>query len=334
MIPTAGPMRQDEAPRWQQLLMAALRDPRELLARLELSGRVQLPPAEVLDGFPMLVPEPFLARMAPGDPEDPLLRQVLPLDAEAGPGGSDDPLGEVAAGTGDGVLRKYRGRALLISTGACAVHCRYCFRRHFPYGEEQAGAADWEPALAAVAADPEIDELILSGGDPLVLSDRRLQALADGLAGAPGIRRLRLHSRLPVVLPQRLDRGFLAWVDALPVPLVLVIHANHAQELADDVRGALAPLRQRGVQLLNQSVLLRGVNDSAAVLRALSERLFELGVLPYYLHQLDPVRGALHFEVTDERARALHDELLGTLPGYLVPRLVREEPGAPSKLPL
>jgi L-lysine 2,3-aminomutase len=333
MIQTALAPGQQTHGDWSRQLAEALRDPAELLARLGLVGRVSLPPNDVLAQFPLLVTEAYLSRIRHGDPADPLLLQVLPLVAEASDSGSPDPVGESEASVTPGVLRKYAGRALLISTSACAIHCRYCFRRHYPYGRG-AAAADWEPALGIAASDPSITELILSGGDPLVLSDRRLGTLAVRLRGLPSIRRLRIHTRLPVVLPDRVDAGLLAWIASVPIPVVIVIHANHAAELDGHVADALQRLRQIGVTLLNQSVLLRGVNDSAATLAELSERLFDLGVLPYYLHQLDPVRGGMHFEVPDDEARSIHQQMRMQLPGYLVPRLVRETAGELSKVPL
>ena len=283
--------------------------------------------------FPLRVPEPFLARMTPGNPGDPLLRQVLPLDVEAQPaaGFQPDPVGDRPALQPGGVLHKYHGRALLVTTGACAVHCRYCFRRHFPYADANASADRWQAALDYLSRHPEIPEVILSGGDPLSLSDRRLAALADGLAAIPHLRRLRIHSRLPVVLPERVDDAFLNWFAAGRLQPVMVIHANHGNEIDGQVAAALAKLRQRGVVLLNQAVLLRGVNDDVDALAQLGERLFESGVLPYYLHLLDRVQGAAHFEVPEAEAQALHRALSGRLPGYLVPRLVREEAGAAAK---
>ncbi|WP_257388551.1 EF-P beta-lysylation protein EpmB, partial [Tahibacter caeni] len=278
----------------------------------------------------------FVARMRAGDPADPLLRQVLPLAAELAsqPGFTADAVGDLAARSAHGVLQKYAGRALLIATGSCAVNCRYCFRRHFPYAEETAAAGRWREAVAAVAADPTIDEVILSGGDPLSLSDAKLAELTAALRDVPHVRRLRLHTRLPVVLPERVDAGLLTWLAALPLQKVVVLHANHANEFDASVDTACAALHAAGCTLLNQAVLLRGVNDDADALAALSERAFAAGVLPYYLHQLDRVLGAAHFEVADDAALALVEALRQRLPGYLVPRLVRELAGEKSKTPL
>lgn len=321
---------------WQRLWREAVRDPRELLHQLELDGLVVGASATAAAQFPLRVPRGFIARMRKGDPHDPLLRQVLPLDEELQPmpGFSLDAVGDGAASKTTGVIQKYRGRALLVTTGSCAVHCRYCFRRHFPYAEQNAARDGWQAAVAAIAADPGIEEVLLSGGDPLSLATPKLAELTAALAAVPHIKRLRIHSRLPVVLPERVDRPLLDWLDDLPWPVAFVIHANHANEFDARVDAALADLRQAGAQLLNQAVLLRGVNDSVAALAALSERGFAAGVLPYYLHQLDRVQGAAHFEVDDDRARALHRGLAAHVSGYLVPRLVREVAGDPGKRPL
>ncbi len=321
---------------WKRLWRDAVRDPAELLALLDLAGRVPDLSAGAAAQFPLRAPRGFVARMRPGDPHDPLLRQVLPLDAELRPmpGFSLDAVGDGAAKAGAGVIRKYRGRALLIATGSCAVHCRYCFRRHFPYAEETAAAGQWAGAVATIRGDASIDEVLLSGGDPLSLSTDKLAELTAQLAGVPHLRRLRIHTRLPVVLPERVDAGLLAWLRGLPWPVTVVIHANHAQEFDPAVDAGLAGLREAGALLLNQAVLLRGVNDDADALAALSERGHAAGVLPYYLHQLDRVAGAAHFEVDDGRALALHAALVARLPGYLVPKLVREVAGDPAKRPL
>jgi EF-P beta-lysylation protein EpmB len=314
----------------------ALRDPRELLALLGLESLAASLSDEAAAGFPLRVPHAFAARMRHGDPADPLLRQVLPvLDEErVVPGFALDAVGDGAARAARGVIRKYHGRALLVATGACAVHCRYCFRRHFPYAEETAAAEGWREAVAAIAADPSIDEVILSGGDPLALATPKLAELTDALASIAHLRRLRIHTRLPIVLPERVDAPLLDWLRALPWPVAVVVHANHANEFDAGVDAAMGALRGAGATLLNQAVLLRGVNDSVDALAALSERAFAAGVLPYYLHQLDRVAGTAHFEVPDARARELHAALAARLSGYLVPRLVREIPGDTGKRPL
>ncbi|RPE82050.1 EF-P beta-lysylation protein EpmB [Vulcaniibacterium tengchongense] len=324
------------APRWQQLWREAVRDPRELLALLGLDPGALGMSETAAAQFPLRVPRGFVARMRRGDPHDPLLRQVLPLDEELRPrpGFSLDAVGDGAAKAGHGVIRKYRGRALLVATGSCAVHCRYCFRRHFPYAEETAAAGGWREAVALIRADPGIDEVILSGGDPWSLATPKLAELTDALAAVPHLKRLRVHTRLPIVLPERVDEALLAWLRALPWPVAVVVHANHAHEFDPAVDAALARLRGAGATLLNQAVLLRGVNDSVEALAALSERSYAAGVLPYYLHQLDRVQGAAHFEVADGDARRLHAALAARLSGYLVPKLVREVAGDPGKRPL
>jgi EF-P beta-lysylation protein EpmB len=240
-------------------------------------------------------------------------------------------LAEAEAMRAPGLLHKYHGRALLITTGACAVHCRYCFRREFPYDSTHTQGPRWQAALEQLAADRSIEELILSGGDPLSLTTPRLAQLTDSLRALPHIRRLRLHTRTPVVLPERVDDALIGWIDALPWPCVIVLHSNHAHEIDAAVRTAAARLRATGATLLNQSVLLAGVNDSVAALEALSQSLWSAGVLPYYLHLLDRVRGAAHFEVGEAQARELMAALAARLPGYLVPRLAREVPGAAAK---
>ncbi|RUL62573.1 EF-P beta-lysylation protein EpmB [Dyella dinghuensis] len=317
---------------WRQLWRDAITDGRELLDLLQLSHLAdRLPAADA--GFALRVPRGFAARMRRGDAHDPLLLQVLPQLAELDrvPGFAEDAVGDMAAREAQGVLHKYQGRALLIASGSCAINCRYCFRRHFPYGDEMAAAGQWRHALEHVRQDTSITELILSGGDPLSLATSKLEELSQGLADLPHVTRLRIHTRLPVVLPERIDGPFVEWLRSLPHQKVVVIHANHANEFDADVDAACTRLRDAGATLLNQSVLLRGINDDADALIALSERLFAAGVLPYYLHQLDRVQGAAHFEVDDARAQSLMTSMRGQLPGYLVPKLVREVGGDPSK---
>jgi EF-P beta-lysylation protein EpmB len=321
---------------WRRALAEAVRDVGELWRLLDLPP-ADLPAARVAAaGFPLLVPRGFVAQMRRGDVRDPLLMQVLPIGAEnvSLPGFTADPLAESGCAAVPGLLHKYRGRALLVSTGACAVHCRYCFRRHFPYDDLPRGAGWWSPAMRYLRDDPSVHELLLSGGDPLTLPDSQLAAIAAEAAAIPHLTRLRLHTRLPVVLPERVDDVLIRWLTGTRLTPVVVIHANHAQELSAEVAAAVGRLRAAGVQVLNQSVLLAGVNDAVDALAALSERLIAIGVLPYYLHALDRVQGAAHFLVPDERAKELHRELAARLPGYLVPKLVRELPGEPGKTPL
>ncbi|HET6432077.1 EF-P beta-lysylation protein EpmB [Dyella sp.] len=322
-------------PDWRQLWREAITDPAELLALLGLSSlAAQLPVDDA--GFALRVPRGFVSRMRHGDPSDPLLLQVLPQLAELADvdGYAVDAVGDLGARESQGLLHKYHGRALLIASGSCAINCRYCFRRHFPYGEEMAAAGQWRRALEHLRLDTSIHELILSGGDPLALATAKLEELSRGLADLPHVTRLRIHTRLPVVLPERIDAPFTEWLGSLPLQKVVVLHANHANELDASVDDACERLRGAGATVLNQAVLLRGVNDAADALVDLSERLFAAGVLPYYLHQLDRVQGAAHFEVDDAAALALVQAIRARLPGYLVPRLVREVAGEPAKRPL
>jgi EF-P beta-lysylation protein EpmB len=315
----------------------AVTSPEPLVSALGLPPALIEPATAAHASFPLRVPQSFLQRMRPGDPHDPLLRQVLPVQQElapAEPGYGSDPLGEAAALRAPGLLHKYQGRALLITTGACAIHCRYCFRREFPYAEQLVEGPRFAAALEAIARDASIEEVILSGGDPLSLSNARLAALTQSLSAIAHVRRLRLHTRTPIALPARVDEGLLAWLRALARPMTVVLHANHPQEIDAEVAAACARLRATGVTLLNQSVLLQGVNDQADVLAELSQRLFDMGVLPYYLHVLDHVRGAQHFAVSERRARRIAGELAARLPGYLVPRLARERAGAAAKVVL
>lgn len=318
---------------WRRELADAFTDPDQLLAELGLSP----PDVPELDtaasGFRLLVPRGYAALMERGNPHDPLLRQVLPLLTErqdvAGYG--TDPVGDDAADLGHGLLQKYAGRALLLACGACAIHCRYCFRRHFRHDSADGGTDRYATAVARIAADTSLSEIILSGGDPLLLDDERLDSLIEQLASIRHLQRLRIHSRLPVVLPSRVTDQLCDRLTAHRLTAVMVIHANHPRELGADSAQALRRLARAGVTLLNQSVLLRGVNDAVDTLAALSERLLSCGVLPYYLHQLDRVSGASHFEVDDARACDLITALRERCPGYLVPRLVREIAGAAAK---
>ncbi|WP_295401214.1 EF-P beta-lysylation protein EpmB [uncultured Thiocystis sp.] len=326
-----------ETAAWKQALAASFTEVAALLDSLGLDGK-DFPDLDRTSplAFRLLVPRAFAALMRPGDPNDPLLRQVLPRVAERA--GSDgyvnDPVGDAAADRGHGLLQKYAGRALLIATGACAIHCRYCFRRHFPYAAMGSAAMRDASALARIAADRSLSEAILSGGDPLMRDDRSLERLIAELDGIGHLRRLRIHTRLAVVLPNRVTERLCATLGGSRLTPVVVIHANHPNELGPAAEQAVQRLRRAGVTVLNQSVLLRAVNDDSTTLRQLSERLFQCGALPYYLHQLDPVAGAAHFQVTDPCAIALIASLREQLPGYLVPRLVREIPGAGSKIPI
>lgn len=331
MIPGTAPARQLSG--WQNELARAISDPAELLRMLDLDPTLLPAAQQAATRFPLRVPRGYVTRMKKGDPHDPLLRQVLPWGEEiaSAPGFIADPVGDLNAMVAPGVLHKYSGRVLLIATGACGIHCRYCFRREFPYTQARAGAADWQQTLDYLAHHPAINEVILSGGDPLSLSNRRLEQLLTGLAPLPHLKRLRIHSRQPIVLPQRVDRGLLELLADSHLKKVMVVHANHPQEIDLSVGEALKQLASVDITLFNQAVLLKGVNDSAAILAELSETLFAAGVIPYYLHLLDRVHGTAHFEVDETSALTIMEDLRNRLPGYLVPRLVREEAGKTAK---
>ncbi len=316
---------------WQECLRAARISLTDLIALLKLD---ETPAGWLADPqFPLVAPLPYLSRIEPGNLQDPLLLQILPLTRELDsyPGFSTDPLEELELGKQRGLLHKYQGRVLIITTGVCAINCRYCFRRHFPYASSQPDNLAWEKIFGYLANDSSVDEVILSGGDPLALKDSRLAWIASELARISHLKRLRIHTRLPVVIPQRVTRELLDWTSANRLQTVMVIHSNHPAELDQFVASGLGKLKDAGISLLNQSVLLAGVNDSVPVLTELSKRLFELGVLPYYLHLLDRVAGAGHFDVPITKAAELYQQLQAQLPGYLLPRLVREEPGKTAK---
>ncbi len=322
---------------WPQALGRAIRSPELLCRVLGLSWQgPQTPVARTAEAFPLFVPWEYVQRMQPGRWDDPLLRQVWPSPEEDRPqaGFSPDPVADLAARRAPGLLHKYQGRALLLVATACAVHCRYCFRREFPYGQEPKSLPEFQPALEQLAADASVQEVILSGGDPLVRPDGFLAQLVRQLEAIPHLRWLRVHTRLPVLIPQRVCPELLRWIRGTRFRVTVVLHANHAQELDQQVARACEQLRRAGAVLLNQAVLLRGVNDTVQAQEALCRRLVDCGVLPYYLHQLDRVQGAAHFEVPPEQGRRLIEELRCRLPGFAVPRYVREEPGAEFKRPL
>jgi EF-P beta-lysylation protein EpmB len=318
---------------WQESLRTAIRRWDELASVLDLPAEWAEEVAGAAQSFALFTTREFVSRMRPGDPQDPLLLQVLPQAQEREIAGhlSVDPVGDRAAQRAPGLLRKYANRALMVATGACAVHCRYCFRRHFPYEEVPHDTSAWEPALQSLSREPDVDEVILSGGDPLMLVDTRLEQLTRRLADIPHLRRLRIHTRLPVVLPQRVTDSLLEALTGTRLDCWVVIHCNHAQELDGSVAAAIERLHAARVPVLNQTVLLRGINDSAATLVELSRSLLDLRVLPYYLHLLDPVIGAQHFDVTEEEGRAFVETMRCELSGFGVPRLVRELPGQPHK---
>lgn len=333
---SAPPAAEIPVARWQTQLKKSIRDPRILCEYLHLPDAC-LPAAIAASRlFPLFAPLPYVNRIEPGNPDDPLLRQLLPLDEELAspPPFVVDPVGDTEAWMAPGLLKKYQGRALLIATGACAIHCRYCFRRHYPYSEQPHSLEQWEPALQAIRNDASLEEIILSGGDPLTLVDHQLEALIKQLDQVPHLRRLRIHTRLPIMIPERVNESMLSWLTSTRLAPVFVLHCNHPAEIDHQVSRSLAQLSTAGIPLLNQAVLLRGVNDDATTLAELMTMLVEHRVMPYYLHQLDRVQGAHHFEVPLEQGQALMQALHARLPGYAVPRYVQEQPGAAGKTEL
>jgi len=318
---------------WQEILAGTIKNTEELCRRLNLKQDALPADHPLLKNFPVRVPAPFLSRMEIGNPKDPLLLQVFPGAAEANstPGFVNDPLEESNANPLPGILHKYKGRALLLVTSSCAIHCRYCFRRHFPYADNLPGRQHWRESLDYIANDTSLSEIIFSGGDPLTLPDAYLGWFIEELSRFDHIKRIRLHTRLPIMIPQRITESLCELLANPRFQTILVLHSNHPREFDVEVDEACRKLSQAGVWLLNQSVLLKGINDSSATLADLSERLFSAGVLPYYLHLLDRVIGAAHFEVNEKDASVLMKKLQATLPGYLVPKLVREIPGEAAK---
>lgn len=321
----------DTVATWKQTLSRAITSPAQLIQILGLSEQLHHKILQQPD-FKCLVTPSYLKKIQPGDPDDPLLKQVLPLLEEENTDGLTDPVGDLDAITIDGLLHKYHGRALLITTGACAIHCRYCFRRHYPYTDASCKTSRLQSLLDYLHQHSEIEEIILSGGDPLMLDNNRLAHLLKQLETVAFLQTLRIHTRLPVVLPERINSQLLYLLKSSRFRIIMVIHANHANEIADDERRVLKQLHQSGITLLNQSVLLNGVNDNSETLIALSKRLHTAYTLPYYLHLLDPVQGAAHFNCNEKTAIQLIHQMQAHLPGYLVPRLVREVSGKPSKI--
>ncbi|WP_275555660.1 EF-P beta-lysylation protein EpmB [Mixta sp. Marseille-Q2659] len=321
---------------WLHQLADVITEPHELLRFLALDQYPQLSAgADARRLFALRVPRAFADRMKKGDPQDPLLLQVITDRQEFidTPGYSVDPLDEQSSVV-PGLLHKYKNRALLLVKGGCAVNCRYCFRRHFPYQENQGNKRNWQRALDYIRDHQELDEIIFSGGDPLMAKDHELDWLIGELEAIPHLKRLRIHSRLPVVIPARITEGLCQRLANSRLQVLMVTHINHAQEIDDALRHGVVMLKRAGVTMLNQSVLLRGINDNAQTLAALSNALFDAGILPYYLHVLDKVQGAAHFYVSDETARTIMRELLALVSGYMVPKLAREIGGEPSKTPL
>ncbi|MGY8766999.1 MAG: EF-P beta-lysylation protein EpmB [Pirellulales bacterium] len=321
-------------PVWQQAMKNAVRNTADLARFLELSEDWLVEADAAVQQFPLFVPQAFAAKMEKRNPKDPLLLQVLPQKQEMldTKGFTSDPVGDNSATLSPGLLQKYHGRALMVVTGACAVHCRYCFRRHFPYSESPKGLDAWLPAIEQLAADDSMQEIILSGGDPLTLVDEKLAVLVAELEKIPHLQRLRIHTRLPIMIPERVTSELLSWLTGSRLTPVMVVHANHPQELDTAVLSSLGLIVDAGVPVLNQAVLLRGVNDDADVLTELCERLVNARVMPYYLHQLDRVSGAAHFEVPKETGKRLIQQLHARLPGYAVPKYVEEIEGDVGKV--
>jgi EF-P beta-lysylation protein EpmB len=318
---------------WQLQLAEAFNTIDDLCSYLQLSPADLPVSATVANAFPLRVPLSFAARMEKGNPHDPLLRQVLPVEKEmvVYPGFSNDPVGDLPAATQASVIHKYHGRVLLINTGSCAINCRYCFRRNFPYADLQLGKQKENTAIQYIEEDTSISEVILSGGDPLLLNDSRLSSLIERLNNIKHLKRIRIHSRLPIVLPARITDELISTLLASTKQIIIVVHCNHANEINERVIAACKTLKKNGITLFNQSVLLKGINDNAEILCELSEQLFSHGIIPYYLHLLDKATGTGHFEVSEAEALALIRQVQATLPGYLVPKLVKEEAGAASK---
>ncbi|MEO9591752.1 EF-P beta-lysylation protein EpmB [Rhodopirellula bahusiensis] len=326
---------QPETADWRGSMKRAIRSVGELRRHLNLPTQEGDSGGSLADdhGFPVFVPLEFAARMKPGDPNDPLLRQVLPLpeEAESPEGFSSDPVGDLHAAVAPGLLHKYHGRALAITTGACGIHCRYCFRREFPYSENSSRGDHLDLALKYLRENDSIEEVLLSGGDPLTLTDDSVAKLMHQIEAIPHVRRLRWHTRMPIVIPSRVTNSWIENMRASRLTSWVVVHCNHPAELDDETGAALMRLVDAGIPVLNQAVLLREINDDVDVLESLCRRLIDLRVMPYYLHQLDRVRGAAHFEVDQERGRALVSQLESRLPGFAVPRFVCEQAGQASK---
>lgn len=330
-----GPQAVPQYPDWRAAMGDAMTDPAELCRLLGLPPDTATAAQGPAQAFPLLVPRTFLARIHPGDLQDPLVLQILPRMEEMKVSSefTTDPVRECASTQHRGWLRKYSGRLLMVTNGGCSVHCRFCFRRHFRY--PAGGSHDpWESAIQELAADSSLHEVVLSGGDPLALEDSCLADLAARVEAIPHVRRLRVHTRFPIVVPQRVTDELLSWLCTGRLTNVMVVHVNHPAEIDDDVAAALGRLVAAGVPVLSQTVLLRGVNDRVEVLAELFERLIDVRVIPYYLHQLDRVAGAAHFEVAPADGLKLIQQLRARLPGYAVPRYVREIPGEPGKVVL
>ncbi len=331
--PAVAIIRSDRVASWQEILSDLITDPEELLQLLQLDAKTCPYSLEALAQFPLKAPRPFVARIEKGNWHDPLLRQIWPSAEEErqAEGFVPDPLNEERFNPLPGLLHKYQGRVLLTAAPHCAIHCRYCFRRHFDYAANSPSRAHWDEAFAYIAKDSSIEEVILSGGDPLALSDRQFGWLLEKLAAIETLTTIRIHTRLPIVIPQRISPELVRCLSETRLRAVMVVHCNHQQELDSAVYEGLNTLKDIGVTLLNQAVVLKDVNDNSRALIDLSRALFQHHVLPYYLHMPDQVAGTEHFYVTDQHAKELITALHAALPGYLVPRLVRESPGERGK---
>lgn len=327
-----SPIREEKSENWLQILASAVSDPQILLEKLNLPAEAFAEDIQARRLFALRVPQPFIDKMEIGNPQDPLFLQVMSSAQEFLPaeGFSQDPLQEQQPAAPN-ILHKYHNRVLLMVKGGCAVNCRYCFRRHFPYDQTKGNKENWQKALDYIAANPQIEEVILSGGDPLMAKDRELAWLLKQLENIPHLQRLRIHTRLPVVIPQRITEEFCDLLQQNRLAVVMVTHINHPNEIDERFRSAMQKLKNAGVVLLNQAVLLKGINDNANTLKTLSEALFQAGILPYYLHLLDKVEGASHFYLSDESAVEIYRELQRITSGYLVPKLAREIAGEPNK---
>lgn len=320
---------------WQKDLREVITEPEKLLKMLDIAPDDYKKHFRARQLFPVRVPESFVLRMKKGDINDPLLKQVMPSNKEfiVTKGFSQDPLQEHES-TVEGLLHKYKSRALMIVKPGCAINCRYCFRRHFPYQENSPNKKQWQDALDYISQHKAISEIIFSGGDPLMASDEHLTWLVEQIEKIPHVTRLRIHSRLPVVIPNRITHKLTQLLANTRLKATIVLHINHSNEVSSDFVEALEPLRQARIPIFNQSVLLKGVNDNAKTLCELSETIYDVGIIPYYLHLFDQVQGAAHFDVSEKEAIKIAKEMLATLPGFLMPTLVREIAGKANKTPM
>jgi EF-P beta-lysylation protein EpmB len=320
---------------WQKELANVITDPKTLLELLEIPPEEYQHHFSARKLFPVRVPRPLLSRMKKGDINDPILKQVMPLDAEFSitDGYSQDPLEEHDT-VAPGLLHKYKHRVLMMVKTGCAINCRYCFRRHFPYAENSPNKARWQQALSYIQNHCEVNEVIFSGGDPLMASDEYLLWLINEIEKIPHVKRLRIHTRLPIVIPQRITPALVSALAKTRLKTTIVFHINHANEINDAVIRAIEPLITARIPLFNQSVLLKGINDDANTLAELSEQLFDNSIQPYYLHLFDKVQGVAHFDISEQAAKKIILQLMAILPGYLMPKLVREIAGEANKTPI